>query len=210
MKTTGLKRMIEMKISVPKRKETTMGKQHWKPGNMLNPVPAVMVSVTDKEGKSNIITVAWAGTVCTNPPMVSISVRPSRYSYQILEETGEFVINLTNESLVKACDYCGVVSGRDVDKFAKTGLTPIPMEHVHAMGIDESPVNMECKITEKRELGSHTMFIAEVVGVTVDDRYMDETGKFHINESGLVMYSHGEYFALGKKLGKFGYSVKKK
>lgn len=210
MKTTGLKRMIEMKISVHKKKEKTMGKQHWKPGNMLNPVPAVMVSVTDKEGKSNIITVAWAGTVCTNPPMVSISVRPSRYSYQILEETGEFVINLTNESLVKACDYCGVVSGRDVDKFAKTGLTPIPMEHVHAMGIDESPVNMECKITEKRELGSHTMFIAEVVGVTVDDQYMDETGKFHINESGLVMYSHGEYFALGKKLGKFGYSVKKK
>lgn len=202
--------MIEMNISVHKRKEKTMGKQHWKPGNMLNPVPAVMVSVTDKEGKSNIITVAWAGTVCTNPPMVSISVRPSRYSYQILEETGEFVINLTNESLVKACDYCGVVSGRDVDKFAKTGLTPIPMEHVHAMGIDESPVNMECKITEKRELGSHTMFIAEVVGVTVDDQYMDETGKFHINESGLVMYSHGEYFALGKKLGKFGYSVKKK
>ena len=202
--------MIEMKISVHKRKEKTMGKQHWKPGNMLNPVPAVMVSVTDKEGKSNIITVALAGTVCTNPPMVSISVRPSRYSYQILEETGEFVINLTNESLVKACDYCGVVSGRDVDKFAKTGLTPIPMEHVHAMGIDESPVNMECKITEKRELGSHTMFIAEVVGVTVDDQYMDETGKFHINESGLVMYSHGEYFALGKKLGKFGYSVKKK
>ena len=210
MKTTGLKRMIEMKISVHKRKEKTMGKQHWKPGNMLNPVPAVMVSVTDKEGKSNIITVAWAGTVCTNPPMVSISVRPSRFSYQILEETGEFVINLTNESLVKACDYCGVVSGRDVDKFAKTRLTPIPMEHVHAMGIDESPVNMECKITEKRELGSHTMFIAEVVGVTVDDQYMDETGKFHINESGLVMYSHGEYFALGKKLGKFGYSVKKK
>ena len=162
--------MIEIKISVHKREEKTMGKQHWKPGNMLNPVPAVMVSVTDKEGKSNIITVAWAGTVCTNPPMVSISVRPSRYSYQILEETGEFVINLTNESLVKVCDYCGVVSGRDVDKFAKTGLTPIPMEHVHAMGIDESPVNMECKITEKRELGSHTMFIAEVVGVTVDDR----------------------------------------
>ena len=202
--------MIEMKISVHKRKEKTMGKQHWKPGNMLYPVPAVMVSCGREGEKPNIITVAWAGTVCTNPPMVSISVRPSRYSYQILEETGEFVINLTNESLVQACDYCGVVSGRDVDKFAKTGLTPIPMEHVHAMGIDESPVNMECKITEKRELGSHTMFIAEVVGVTVDDQYMDETGKFHINESGLVMYSHGEYFALGKKLGKFGYSVKKK
>ena len=187
-----------------------MGKQHWKPGNMLNPVPAVMVSVTDKDGRSNIITVAWAGTVCTNPPMVSISVRPSRYSYKMIEDTGEFVINLTNESLVKACDYCGVVSGRDVDKFKKTGLTPIPVEHVRAMGIGESPVNMECRVTEKRELGSHTMFIAEVVGVTVDDSYMDETGKFHINESGLVMYSHGEYFALGKNLGKFGFSVKKK
>lgn len=187
-----------------------MGKQHWKPGNMLNPVPVVMVSVTDKDGRSNIITVAWAGTVCTNPPMVSISVRPSRYSYKMIEDTGEFVINLTNESLVKACDYCGVVSGRDVDKFKKTGLTPIPMEHVRAMGIGESPVNMECRVTEKRELGSHTMFIAEVVGVTVDDSYMDETGKFHINESGLVMYSHGEYFALGKNLGKFGFSVKKK
>lgn len=187
-----------------------MGKQHWKPGNMLNPVPAVMVSVTDKDGRSNIITVAWAGTVCTNPPMVSISVRPSRYSYKMIEDTGEFVINLTNESLVKACDYCGVVSGRDVDKFKKTGLTPIPMEHVRAMGIGESPVNMECRVTEKRELGSHTMFIAEVVGVTVDDSYMDETGKFHINDSGLVMYSHGEYFALGKNLGKFGFSVKKK
>ena len=187
-----------------------MGKQHWKPGNMLNPVPAVMVSVTDKDGRSNIITVAWAGTVCTNPPMVSISVRPSRYSYKMIEDTGEFVINLTNESLVKACDYCGVVSGRDVDKFKKTGLTPIPMEHVRAMGIGESPVNMDCRVTEKRELGSHTMFIAEVIGVTVDDSYMDETGKFHINESGLVMYSHGEYFALGKNLGKFGFSVKKK
>lgn len=191
-------------------KGETMGKQHWKPGNMLNPVPAVMVSVTDKDGRSNIITVAWAGTVCTNPPMVSISVRPSRYSYKMIEDTGEFVINLTNESLVKACDYCGVVSGRDVDKFKKTGLTPIPMEHVRAMGIGESPVNMGCRVTEKRVLGSHTMFIAEVVGVTVDDSYMDETGKFHINESGLVMYSHGEYFALGKNLGKFGFSVKKK
>ena len=191
-------------------KGETIGKQQWKPGNMLNPVPAVMVSVTDKDGRSNIITVAWAGTVCTNPPMVSISVRPSRYSYKMIEDTGEFVINLTNESLVKACDYCGVVSGRDVDKFKKTGLTPIPMEHVRAMGIGESPVNMECRVTEKRELGSHTMFIAEVVGVTVDDSYMDETGKFHINESGLVMYSHGEYFALGKNLGKFGFSVKKK
>lgn len=176
---------------------------------MLNPVPAVMVSVADKNNRPNIITVAWAGTVCTNPPMVSISVRPSRYSYEIIETTGEFVINLTNEKLVKACDYCGVVSGRDVDKFQKTGLTPMPVEHVKAPAIAESPVNIACRVVESRPLGSHTMFLAEVLGVTVDDEYMDETGRFGINETGLIMYSHGEYFALGKKLGTFGYSVKK-
>ena len=186
-----------------------MGKQNWKPGNMLNPVPAVMVSVTDENGRSNIITVAWAGTICTNPPMVSISVRPSRYSYDIIDRTGEFVINLTNQELVKACDYCGVVSGRDVDKFKEMKLTPLPMQQVKAVGIAESPANIECRVVEKKALGSHTMFIAEVVGVTIDDRYMNETGKFEINESGLVMYSHGEYFSLGEKLGKFGYSIKR-
>lgn len=187
-----------------------MGKQHWKGGNMLNPVPAVMVSVADKNGKSNIITVAWAGTVCTNPPMVSISVRPERYSYHMIEETGEFVINLTTEELVKACDFCGVKSGRDVDKFKELGLTELPMQHVRAPGIAESPVNMECRVRSRQELGSHTMFVADVLGVTVDEKYMDETGKFHINETGLVMYSHGEYFALGEKLGKFGYSIQKR
>ena len=187
-----------------------MGKQNWKPGNMLNPVPAVMVSVADKAGNANIITVAWAGTVCTNPPMVSISVRPERFSYDMLEETKEFVINLTTEALVKACDYCGVTSGRDVDKFEKMNLTKLPMEHVKAPGIAESPVNIECKVVEKRPLGSHTMFLAEVVGVTVDDAYTDEKNKFHINNTGLVMYSHGEYFKLGEKLGSFGYSIRKK
>ena len=187
-----------------------MGKQNWKPGNMLNPVPAVMVSVADKAGNANIITVAWAGTVCTNPPMVSISVRPERFSYDMLEETKEFVINLTTEALVKACDYCGVTSGRDVDKFEKMNLTKLPMEHVKAPGIAESPVNIECKVVDKRPLGSHTMFLAEVVGVTVDDAYMDENHKFHINNTGLVMYSHGEYFKLGEKLGSFGYSIRKK
>lgn len=187
-----------------------MGKQNWKPGNMLNPVPAVMVSVADKAGNANIITVAWAGTVCTNPPMVSISVRPERFSYDMLEETKEFVINLTTEALVKACDYCGVTSGRDVDKFEKMNLTKLPMEHVKAPGIAESPVNIECKVVEKRPLGSHTMFLAEVVGVTVDDAYMDDNNKFHINNTGLVMYSHGEYFKLGEKLGSFGYSIRKK
>lgn len=187
-----------------------MGKQSWKAGNMLNPVPAVMVSVADRENRPNIITVAWAGTVCTNPPIVSISVRPSRHSYHIIEETGEFVINLTTAELVKACDYCGVVSGRDVDKFAKTGLTPMPVEHVHAPAIAESPVNIACRVVESRPLGSHTMFLAEVLGVTVDDAYLDESDRLHINDAGLVMYSHGEYFSLGEKLGKFGYSVQKK
>lgn len=186
-----------------------MGKQHWKGGNMLNPVPAVMVSTMDLQGRDNIITIAWAGTVCTNPPMVSISVRPERFSYHMLEESGEFVINLTTAELVKACDFCGVTSGREHDKFKEMNLTRLPMQSVKAPGIAESPVNMECRIVEKKPLGSHTMFLAEVVGVTVDEAYMDEKGKFHLNETGLVMYSHGEYYELGNLLGKFGYSIKK-
>ena len=187
-----------------------MGKQTWKPGNMLNPVPAVMVSVADKEGNANIITIAWAGTICTNPPMVSISVRPERYSYHMIEETGEFVINLTTEELVRACDYCGVVSGRDVDKFKEMKLTPFMVENCNVPAIAESPVNIACRVIETKALGSHHMFLAEVVSVTVDDTHMNETGKFLINELGLVMYSHGEYFAMGEKLGKFGYSIQKK
>ena len=187
-----------------------MAKQTWKPGNMLNPVPAVMVSVADKEGNKNIITIAWAGTICTNPPMVSISVRPERHSYHMIEETGEFVINLTTEELVKACDYCGVTSGREVDKFKEMQLTPFTVENCNAPAIKESPVNIACKVVEKKELGCHHMFIAEVVSVAVEDEYMNETGKFLINELGLVMYSHGEYFAMGEKLGKFGYSIQKK
>ena len=186
-----------------------MSKQSWKPGNMLNPVPAVMVTVADESGNKNIITIAWAGTVCTNPPMVSISVRPERYSYEMIEKTGEFVINLTTEELVKACDFCGVKSGRDVDKFKEMNLSTCAVEGVSVPGIAVSPVNIACKVRKKMELGSHTMFLADVVGVTVDEKHMDETGKFHINDTGLVMYSHGEYFSLGEKLGKFGYSIKK-
>lgn len=186
-----------------------MGKQHWKAGNMLNPVPAVMVSVSDGNGKNNIITVAWAGTICTNPPMLSISVRPERYSYEMIKSTKEFVVNLTTKDLVRACDYCGVTSGRDVDKFEKMKLTLIKLPNVSVPGIKESPVNIECRVKKIEELGSHTMFIADVVGVTVDDEYMDEKGKFNINDTGLVMYSHGEYFVMGEKLGKFGYSIKK-
>lgn len=186
-----------------------MTKISWKPGTMLAPVPPVMVTCGTME-KPNVLTIAWTGIVNSEPPMTYISVRPSRYSHNIIKESGEFVINVTTLELAKACDYCGVVSGRDVDKFKKTGLTPVPVEHVKAPAIAESPVNIACRVVESHPLGSHTMFVAEVLGVTVDDAYLDETGKFDINGTGLIMYSHGEYFALGKKLGKFGYSVQKK
>lgn len=187
-----------------------MGKQTWKAGNMLYPLPAVMVSVRGKNGEDNIITVAWAGTVCTNPPMVSISVRPERYSYQMIKESGAFVINLTTEDLCYATDYCGVRSGRDVDKFKEMKLHTCDGVNVSCPGVEESPVNIECKVKQVIPLGSHDMFIAEVVGVQISEEYMDETGKFNLNSTGLVAYSHGEYFALGERLGKFGYSVRKK
>ena len=186
-----------------------MAKQIWKPGNMLYPLPVIMVSVRDKKGNDNIITVAWAGTVCTNPPMVSISVRPERHSYQMIKESGEFVINLVTKDLVFATDYCGVKSGRDVDKFKEMKLKKEKAEKVAAPLIAQSPVNLECRVTECKELGSHHMFVAEIVSVHIDEKYMDEKGKFHLNETGLVTYSHGEYFALGKRLGSFGYSVKR-
>lgn len=187
-----------------------MGKQYWKAGNMVYPVPAVMVSCQRPGEHPNIITVAWCGTVCTSPAMLYISVRPERYSYDIIRESGEFVVNLATKDLTFATDYCGVRSGRDVDKFKEMRLTPLPSQHVGAPGIWESPVNIECKVKEVLELGSHHMFIAEVLGVTIDEKYMDERGKFHLNKSGLITYSHGEYFELGEKFGKFGYSVQKK
>lgn len=177
---------------------------------MIYPLPAVMVSCQREGEKPNIITVAWTGTVCTNPPMVYISVRPQRYSYDILDETGEFVINLTTKELARATDYCGVRSGRDVDKFKETGLTAVEVTKVKAPLIAEAPVNIECRITEKKELGSHHMFLAEVLAVHVDEKYLDENGKFQLNKSGLIAYSHGEYLDLGKEIGTFGYSVKKK
>lgn len=186
-----------------------MAKQLWKPGNMLYPLPVVMVSVADKEGRNNIITIAWAGTICSNPPMVSISVRPERYSYDILKETGEFVINLTTKDLTYATDYCGVKSGRDVDKFKEMGLTALPGKEVKAPLIAESPVNIECKVTQVIPLGSHDMFLAEVVAVHVDEKYMDEKGKFHLDKAEPIAYSHGDYLATGDLLGTFGYSVKK-
>ncbi len=185
-------------------------KQEWKPGNMLYPVPVVMVSCAKEGEKPNIVTVAWTGTICSDPVMVSISVRPERHSYRIIRDTGEFVINLTTKELTYATDWCGVKSGRDVDKFAEMKLTAGTAKHLnYAPIIEESPVNLECRVTEVKELGSHHMFLAEVVGVQVSGKYMDASGKFELNSTDLVAYSHGEYFVLGEKLGKFGYSVKK-
>lgn len=187
-----------------------MAKQIWKPGNMIYPLPAVMVSVTDGEGNDNIITVAWTGTVCTNPAMAYISVRPSRYSYGMLKKTGEFVINLTTEKLAFATDFCGVRSGRDVDKFEKLNLTKEKAQYVSAPMIGEAPVSIECRVREVKELGSHDMFLADVLAVHTDEAYMDKNNKFHLNDAGLLVYSHGEYLAGDRKVGTFGYSVKKK
>lgn len=187
-----------------------MSKQIWKPGNMLYPLPVVMVSVADKEGKQNIITIAWTGTICSDPPMVSISVRPERYSYHMIKETGEFVINLTTKELAFATDYCGVKSGRDVDKFAAMQLTPVRGEKVKAPLIAESPVNLECKVTEVKHLGTHDMFMAEVVCAHADEKYMDEQNRFHLEMADPIVYSHGTYMTTGKKIGTFGYSVRKK
>ena len=188
-----------------------MSRQIWKPGNMLYPLPAVMVSTGDKAGNQNILTVAWTGTICTNPPMAYISVRPERYSYQMIKDTGEFVINLTTERLAKVTDYCGVRSGRDTDKWKETGLTPGPAETLlYAPVIKECPVSIECRVTEIKELGSHHMFLAEVKTVQVDESYLNEKNKFELNKTGLLAYSHGEYLGLRKKIGTFGYSIRKK
>lgn len=187
-----------------------MAKQTWKAGNMLYPLPAVMVSVTDGEGNDNIITVAWAGTICTNPPMVSISVRPERYSYAMMKKTKEFVINLTTEKLAYATDYCGVRSGKDVDKFKEMKLTKEEASFVKAPMIKESPVSIECKVKKIVELGSHHMFVADVLAVHADEEYMDEKNKFDLNKAKPLVYSHGDYYGIGKKIGDFGYSVRKK
>lgn len=188
-----------------------MGKEIWKPGNMLYPLPAVMVSAGDKKGNANIITVAWTGTVCTNPAMLYISVRPERFSYGMIKETGEFAVNLTTEKLAYAADWCGVKSGRDVDKWSEMKLTMQTVDRLeYAPLIQESPVNIECRVCEVKELGSHHMFLAEVLAVHVDGEYLTETGKFELNKSGLIAYSHGTYLKLGEELGTFGYSVKKK
>ena len=187
-----------------------MGKQVWKPGNMVYPVPAVLVSAADGEGRTNLITVAWTGTICTNPPMAYISVRPERYSYDMIRSTGQFVINLTTEDMAYATDLCGVKSGRDTDKWKEAHLTPVPGKAVKAPLIKESPVSLECRVRQAMALGSHTMFVAEVVSVSVDEAYLDKNNRFHLDKSSPICYSHGRYYALGKEVGTFGYSVAKK
>ena len=186
-----------------------MSKTVFKPGTMLNPVPAVMVSCGD-DTVSNIITIAWTGIINSDPPITYVSVRKSRYSHDIIERTGEFVINLTTEKLAFAADYCGVRSGRDVDKFKEMKLTAAESKEVSCPSIEESPVNIECRVMEMKEDPTHDMFIAEIVSVSVDDGLMDENGRLCLDEAGLVAYNHGHYFALQKKeIGRFGYSVMK-
>lgn len=187
-----------------------MARQYWRPSNMLYPVPAVMISCADEEGRSNIMTAAWAGTICSDPVMVSVSIRPERYSHDVIARTKEFVINLTTEDLTFAADFCGVRSGRDVDKFEYLHLTKVPSQKVKAPSIGESPVCLECHVTAIEKLGTHDMFLAEVVQVSVDEQYLDEKGRFLLEDAGLAAYVHGSYFALGEKLGTFGFSVRKK
>lgn len=186
-----------------------MSKVIWKSGTFIYPIPAVMVTSGDME-KSNIMTVAWTGILNTNPAMCYISVRPERYSYNLIKESGEFAINLTTESLAYATDWCGVRSGRDFDKFKEMHLTKEKGEFVKCPLIKESPVSIECKVKEIKELGSHHMFVAEVLSIDADEKYIDEKGAFDISKCDLVAYANGKYYSLGRKIGKFGYSVEKK
>ncbi len=193
--------------------ESTVAREYWKPSNMLYPVPAVLVCCADENGRANVMTAAWAGTVCSDPVMLSVSIRKERFSHDIIKRSGEFTVCLTTKAMAKAVDYVGVKSGRDVDKFALKGalkLTKIPSKKISAPAVAESPVCLECVTKQILELGSHDMFIAEVVCSNVDPRYLDEKGRFDLSKADLISYSHGEYYGLGEFLGKFGFSVKKK
>ncbi len=186
-----------------------MAKIKWKPGTLMSPVPPALVSCGDMDN-SNLITVAWTGILSSDPPKTYISLRPSRYSYEIIEKTGEFVINLPSSHIIRSIDFCGVRSGRNVDKFASCRLTKEESFELSCPSVAESPVSLECRVTDKVPLGSHDMFMADIVSVSVDERYIDAAGKLKIEQCSLAAYAHGSYFALGKKIGSFGYSVKKK
>lgn len=190
-----------------------MARQHWRGANLLNPLPVVLVSCTDENGKSNVMTAAWTGTICSDPVMVSVSIRKSRFSHDIIARTKEFVLNLPNEDLTLFTDYVGIYSGKKVDKFNLPGkykVTAIESEKVKAVTIDECPIALECKVKDILELGSHDCFIAEVVSCSIDDKYLDKDNKLDFKKANLVSYCHGEYYTLGKRIGKFGYSSKKK
>ena len=187
------------------------GKRTLRGGNMLNPTPVIMVSCGSTLDEYNIITIAWAGTVCSDPPMCSISVRPERHSYEIIKREGAFVINLVDKKLASCADWCGVRSGRKYNKFLETGLTPVRATQVNAPMIEESPVNLECKVTQIIPLGSHDMFLAEVVAVHVNEKlFSPKTDAIDLKRADLVTYSHGHYYTLGEILGKFGFSVEKR
>lgn len=186
-------------------------KQNWKPGNLLYPLPVIMLSCAEEGKAPNIITLAWAGTVCSEPPMLSVSIRKDRFSHGIVSRSGEFVVNLVPASLSGACDFCGVKSGRDINKFEVLGLTAEKAPNLSAAPlIAESPVNLECRVERVLELGSHDMFIAKIVGVQVSGDLLEEGGKLDLNKADLIAYSHGEYHRLGEKVGSFGYSVRKR
>ena len=185
-------------------------KQQWKPGTLIYPLPAVLISCGENEEEYNMLTVAWVGTICTNPAMCYISVRPERHSYDIIKRTKSFVINLTNEDMARATDWCGVRSGKDYNKFQEMRLTPQKAQKVAAPIILESPLSIECEVIEIKELGSHHMFIANVVNVQADERYIDpKTDEFRLSDAKLIAYSHGHYYKLGEEIGKFGWSVRK-
>lgn len=186
-----------------------MSKIFWKGSTILSPVPSVLVTCGTLE-KPNVLTIGWTGIVCSHPPMTYISVRPERFSYNIIADSGEFAVNLTTSALCRQTDYCGVKSGRDTDKIKDCGFHLLPSQKISVPIIEECPVALECRVTEQKELGSHTMFLAEIVGIDIDDKYIDSKGKLNLQQCGLSAYAHGEYFALGRKLGDFGFSVRKK
>ncbi len=186
-----------------------MAKITWKPGTLMAPVPPALISCAHG-GKDNLITIAWTGIINSEPAKTYISVRPSRYSYDLIKNSGEFVINMPSSHIVRSIDFCGVKSGKDIDKFSACRLTREVASVVSCPMVAESPVSIECKVTEIVPLGTHDMFIADIVAVNIDERYIDEKGKFHPEKCAFAAYAHGQYFALGKKIGSFGYSVKKK
>jgi len=187
-----------------------MSRTIWKPGTMVYPLPAVLITCGDKPENYNVLTIAWTGTICSEPAMTYVSIRPSRLSHEIIKRTGEFVINLTTTKLAFATDFCGVKSGRDINKFERLKLTPIEAKHVKAPLLEESPINIECQVTEVKKLGTHDMFMAKVLCIHADDKYMSKTGAFDLRKAEPLCFSHGKYYALGKYLGHFGYSIKKK